>query len=135
MIDETQNPEGATPLDPDEAAGLKPGLTTRGELNAFEQANIAQAVAWVRTSRKLKTSLFTVDAMKLIHRRMFDDTWEWAGKFRSTGKNIGVEPYLIQTQLANLCADGKYWTDNNTFPRDVCALRFHHRLVSIHPFP
>ncbi len=135
MIDETQNPEGATPLDPDEAADLRPGLTTRGELNAFEQANIAQALVWARTSRKLKAGLFTVDAMKLIHERMFDDTWEWAGKFRITGKNIGVEAYLIQTQLANLCADGQYWIDSKTFPRDVCAVRFHHRLVSIHPFP
>ena len=61
MINETDIPEGATPLDPDEAAGLKPGLTTRGELNAFEQANIAQAVAWARKSRKLKNNLLSID--------------------------------------------------------------------------
>jgi Fic-DOC domain mobile mystery protein B len=66
---------------------------------------------------------------------MFDDTWVWAGKFRTTGKNLGVEPHLIQTQLANLCADGKYWIENETFPTEICAVRFHHRLVSIHPFP
>lgn len=135
MINETDIPEGATPLDPDEAAGLKPGLTTRGELNAFEQANIAQAVAWARKSRKLKNNLLSIDSLRLLHKRMFDDTWKWAGTFRTTGKNIGVEPYLIQTQLSALCGDGNYWLENKTFPIDICAIRFHHRLVSIHPFP
>lgn len=135
MINETETPKGATPLDPDEAAGLKLGLTTGGELNAFEQANIAQAVEWARKSRKLKSSLQSIDSLRLLHKRMFDDTWKWAGTFRTTGKNIGVEPYLIQTQLATLCGDGNYWLENKTFPIDICAIRFHHCLVSIHPFP
>src|SRR5271157_2694474 len=85
-------PEGATPLDPDEAAGLIPGLTTRGELNAFEQLNIAKAVTWSRRSKKLRGMLLGVESLKLLHKRMFDETWEWAGKFRITGKNLGVEP-------------------------------------------
>lgn len=135
MIDTTQNPEGATPIDPDEAAGLKPGLTTRNELNAFEQANIAQAIAWARTSRILKRDFFTVHSMTLIHKHMFENTWDWAGKFRRTEKNIGIEPYQVQTQLTILCDDGKYWIDKHTYPIDICAVRFHHRLVSIHPFP
>jgi Fic-DOC domain mobile mystery protein B len=127
--------EGATPIDPDEAAGLIPGLTTRNQLNSFEQANIAKAVTWSRRSRKIKQNLLSVETLKLLHKQMFDETWTWAGKFRTTGKNIGVEPYLIQNQLANLCADAKYWIENKTFPLHVCAVRFHHRLVSIHPFP
>ncbi|MDZ4832731.1 MAG: mobile mystery protein B [Candidatus Melainabacteria bacterium] len=135
MTDKDQLPEGATPLDPDEAAGLKPGLTTRGELNAFEQTNIAQAVLWARKSRILRRDLLTIDSLKLLHKRMFDDTWKWAGTFRATGKNIGVEPYQIQTQLSQLCGDAKYWFENDTFPIDICAIRIHHRLVSIHPFP
>lgn len=135
MTNDTEIPEGATPLDADEAAGLKPGLTTRGELNAFEQANIAQGFTWARKSRKLKGNLLSIDSIKLLHKRMFDDTWKWAGTFRTTGKNIGVEPYLIQTQLATLCGDGNYWLENKTFSIDICAIRFHHRLVSIHPFP
>ena len=133
--DNAKLPEGATPLDPDEAAGLIPGLSTRGELNAFEQANIAQSVAWALTSRILKNNLLAIDSLKLLHRHMFNDTWKWAGTFRTTGKNIGVEPHLIQMQLGNLCGDGAYWLANKTFSIDVCAIRFHHRLVSIHPFP
>jgi Fic-DOC domain mobile mystery protein B len=129
-----ENLECATPLDLDEAAGLKPDLTTRAELNSFEQANIAQGIRWARKSTKLKRSLLTVDSLKLLHRQMFGDTWTWAGQFRTSGKNIGVEPHQIQTELAKLCGDGQYWIINKTYLMDVCAIRFHHRLVSIHPF-
>jgi hypothetical protein len=69
-----ENLEGATPLDLDEAAGLKPDLTTRAELNSFEQANIAQGIRWARKSTKLKRSLLTIDSLKLLHRQMFGDT-------------------------------------------------------------
>ena len=38
-------PDGATPLDPDEIRGLKfDHVTTRGELDELEQANITQAL-------------------------------------------------------------------------------------------
>ncbi|MCC7527420.1 MAG: mobile mystery protein B, partial [Candidatus Melainabacteria bacterium] len=135
MIDDDKLPEGATPLDPDEAEGLIPGLTTRGELNTFEQRNIARAVAWSRSSKKLRSTLFEIESLKFLHKRMFDETWKWAGKFRLTGKNIGVEPAQIQMQLHMLSADGNYWLDNQIFPIEECAIRFHHRLVSIHAFP
>lgn len=135
MAIDDELPEGATPLEADEAADLKPDLSTRAELNAFEQTNIAQAISWARTSRKLKASLLSIDSLKLLYQRMFGDTWVWAGRFRTTGKNIGVEPHLIQTQLAALCGDCRYWLKHNTYPIDVCAIRFHHRLVFIHPFP
>jgi len=129
-----QLPDGATPLNPDEAAGLKPRLRTRAELNAFEQANIAQAMAWGQRSRILKNDLLNIDSLKLLHKRMFDDTWKWAGTFRTTGKNIGVEPHQIQMQLSALCDDAKYWIENQVFPLDECAVRIHHRLVFVHPF-
>ncbi|MBA3993345.1 MAG: hypothetical protein C0469_07445 [Cyanobacteria bacterium DS2.3.42] len=135
MNDDTKLPEGATPLDPDEADGLIPGLITRGELNSFEQRNIANAVSWSRSSKRLRRSLLQIDSLKLLHKKMFDETWEWAGKFRLTGKNIGVEPAQILTQLHNLCADGNYWIENKIFSLEECAIRFHHRLVSVHPFP
>ncbi len=127
-------PEGATPLDPDETEGLIPELTTRSELNFYEQANIAKAILWSRESRKLKQDLLSIDSLCLLHKTMFDETWRWAGQFRPSGKNIGVEPHQIITQLGNLCADGKYWIENKSFATDEIAVRFHHRLVSVHPF-
>lgn len=137
MINEFENivPPDATALDAEELDGLIPGLSTRLELNAFEQANIARAVVWSRASRKLKHEPFTIESVRLLHRKMFDETWTWAGKFRTSGKNLGVEPYLIQEQLACLCSDGIYWLDKQVYPIQECAVRFHHRLVSIHPFP
>lgn len=126
--------DGATPLDPDEANGLKPPLRTREELNIFEQANIAQGTLWARKSRTLKNDLLCINSLKLLHLKMFGDTWKWAGMFRISGKNIGVEAHLIQPALLSLCGDTKYWIENEVFELDVVAIRLHHRLVSIHPF-
>jgi hypothetical protein len=44
---------GATPLDPDEAAGLVPThFTTQGDLNAWEQINIVQGDRWATRQKK-----------------------------------------------------------------------------------
>jgi Fic-DOC domain mobile mystery protein B len=133
--EDSRDPIGSTEVDVEEAAALIPGLLTRDELNAFEQRNIAKAAIWARTSRKLKKSLLSIDSLKLLHKNMFDETWRWAGSFRTTGKNIGVEPHQIQTQLRVLCDDATYWFENKVYPVQECAVRFHHRLVAIHPFP
>lgn len=128
-------PSGATPLDADEADGLLPEhLSTRGELNAWEQLNIAKAEAWLR-KRKGRESLLTMDVLRELHRQMFSDTWAWAGRFRWTLKNIGVPPEAIVENAHNLLADAQYWIEHDTFSADEIVCRFHHRLVAIHPFP
>jgi Fic-DOC domain mobile mystery protein B len=65
---------------------------------------------------------------------MFDQTWKWAGRYRSTERNIGVACHRIRDQLAALLGDVRYWLEHATFPADEVAVRFHHRLVFIHPF-
>jgi Fic-DOC domain mobile mystery protein B len=128
-------PEGNTPLDPDEAADLIPThLATRAQLNAWEQANIALAVLGRRRRRTTATVLDVVFLCDL-HRRMFGRTWRWAGRFRRTGKNIGVPAEQIAESLRNLLADTQYWITHETYPVDEIAARFHHRLVSVHLFP
>lgn len=125
--------DGATPLDPDEADGLIPAhLHTRGELNEWEQANILSGAAWARTTRKEALDESTI---RDLHRRMFDKTWEWAGTYRTTDKNIGVHWPELSTELRKFVEDGRYWFENQTFPVDEAAARLHHRLVLIHPFP
>jgi Fic-DOC domain mobile mystery protein B len=79
--------------------------------------------------------ILQVDFAKELHRRMFNNTWRWAGRFRKSLKNIGVAPHLIQEALLNLLGDANYWLEHETYPLDEAAARFHHRLVSIHPFP
>jgi Fic-DOC domain mobile mystery protein B len=127
-------PEGATPLDPDEARGLLlTHITTRAELDRWEQENIADADAWAfrRTPRNILTDEF----MRRLHKRMFGHVWRWAGENRTTGKNIGVPAWQIGAELRKLCADAAVWLERGSYLPDEIAVRFHHRLTAIHPFP
>lgn len=126
-------PEGATPIDYDEAADLLPThIHTLAELNAWEQQNILAAATWARGTRSSALSdLF----IRTLHRKMFDQTWAWAGRFRTSDKNIGVHWNAIATEVRKLVDDAEYWIDHQTYSIDESALRLHHRLVKIHPFP
>ncbi|HSW69061.1 MAG TPA: mobile mystery protein B [Gammaproteobacteria bacterium] len=125
---------GATPLDLDEANGLIPlQISTQAELNEWEAANIVKAENWLLTINP--RDFLTLDFLKRLHEKMFDDTWTWAGQFRLSGRNIGVFWYEIAAGLLNLLEDVRCQIINNSFYFDEIAYRFHHRLVSIHPFP
>ncbi len=127
-------PLGATPLDPDEAQGLLPThITTQGELNVWEQTNILQGELWA--ARQSKRELLDEAFIRELHRRMFDQTWRWAGTFRSSDKNIGVDWLQIAMQLRNLLDNTRYQVEHQVFSADELAVRFHHQLVVIHPFP
>lgn len=132
---EIKYPEGATPLDPDSARGLIPRLTMQSELNEFEQTNIQLAVEWATKSRKLRRELVSIEGVKLLHRKMFDLTWKWAGKLRQHETNLGVPWHNIPEELRKLCDDVQYWDEHAVYQPIEAAVRFHHRLVSIHPFP
>ena len=100
-------PPGATPLDPDEAAGLIPThITTQGQLNEWELANIREGERWA-FSRK-RNDLFSIQFVKRLHKQMFGNSWRWAGMFRATEKNIGIDPAKITTELKKLCDDVAY---------------------------
>ena len=125
---------GATPLDADEAQGLLPThIETVLELNAWEQTNILQADGWL-FGRK-RSDVLTEAFVRRLHREMFGETWKWAGKYRSTQKNLGVHANQIVMCVQNACDDARYWMDHKTYPLVESAIRLHHRLVSIHPFP
>jgi Fic-DOC domain mobile mystery protein B len=125
--------QGTTPLDEGEAEGLIPDLHTRGELNAWELGNILKAEEWA--SRGRRGDILTIDFVKELHRRMLDETWTWAGEFRRSDKNIGVHWAIIATALRDLLDDTRHWIRHGTYSPDEILARFHHRLVSIHPFP
>jgi Fic-DOC domain mobile mystery protein B len=124
---------GATPLDPNEIEGLLPAhITTQEQLNEWEQTNIGRALAWLASRRK--RDVLSEGFVRELHRRMFDDTWRWAGRFRSTERNIGVAPEQIAPRLRDLLDDTRYWLQHRTYPVDEVAARLHHRLVAIHCF-
>lgn len=129
-----EEPDGATRLDPDELDGLKfKHVTMRGELNELEQANVENGLLWL--NRRRKGDVLSEEFVRELHRRLFGDVWRWAGTFRQTEKNIGVDPAQIGMQLRMLLDDARHWAEHETYPPLEAAARFHHRLVQIHCFP
>lgn len=127
---------GQTPLDEDEKDGLLiPTIATREELDEFEQQNIEEAVQWVFSRSVKAETILTEKFICNLHKRMFGDVWAWAGKFRKTDKNLGIDKWQIPVALKNLCDDTFFWIQNEIFTADEIALRFKHRIVSIHCFP
>lgn len=129
-----QDDEANTPLTPQEREGLIPTyITTRAELNAAEQENIAEADDWAFGRRR--GSIADAGVLMTLHRNMLRRVWKWAGKPRQTERNIGIPAHQIEVALHQLIDDVRYWMEHETFEPDEIALRFHHRLVLIHPFP
>jgi len=96
-------PDGATPLTNDELFDLIPiYITTQGELNAVEQLNVAKALTWLSKQSLTTEEILTESFIKLLHKQIFKDVWKWAGKFRKTDKNIGVEWIEVPIQLRKL---------------------------------
>ena len=127
-------PPDTTPLDPDEAKGLIPEhIHTHGELNEWEQENIVEGETWAFARRR--KNILTPQFVDGLHRRMFGRTWRWAGQHRTTEKNIGIDPARIAVALKNLCEDVAVQIGKRAYPLEGIAARFHHRLVSIHPYP
>ncbi|MEE9320364.1 MAG: mobile mystery protein B [Granulosicoccus sp.] len=134
MSDNLGEPDGATPLDPDEVEGLRfRHVTTRDELDQLEQANIVEGLQWLKRQRH--TDFLSEGFVCDLHKRLFGQVWSWAGAFRQTEKNIGVDSVQIAIQLRQLLDDARYWIEHEIYPAKELAARFHHKLVQIHLFP
>lgn len=125
--------DAATPLSEEEKEGLIPSyITLRGELNEAEQANILEAEEW---AFKRKRDVLDERFLDNLHKRMYGRVWRWAGDYRRTGKNIGVDAYRIPMELRQLIEDCRFWIENQPYPPDEIAARFHYKLVWIHAYP
>ena len=125
-----------TPLHPDEARQLIPALLTKEAVDEFEEENISSARVWALGPRRLtRIEPFEEHFVRELHKRMFNKTWKWAGKYRTTSKNLGVPVHEIRDRLGVLLGNGRYWVERKAFPPDEIAVRFHHELAVIHPFP
>lgn len=125
--------DGHTELSDEDRLGLLPSyIATRGELYDAEQRNIATALLAAAPS----TDRLLHDAhLRKLHRSMFGQVWSWAGRYRLREANIGIDPIHITAGVRSLVHDARAWVDHATFDADELAVRFHHRLVAIHPFP
>lgn len=133
MTDLRREPENATHLSPEERDGLRPShIVTHEELNEIEQQNILEAVTWVFSRRH-----DPVDEVfgRKLHKRMFGKVWRWAGSYRKTEKNLGVEPWEIYPRLYEAFEGTRYAILHRTYSPDEIAIRFHYGLVRVHPFP
>ena len=123
----------STPLTEEERENLIPSyIALRPELNEAEQANILEAEEWAFARKR---DVLDERFLTGLHKRMFGRVWRWAGKFRKTERNIGIDAYRITAELRQLLDDCRYWIEHGTYEPDEIAARFHHRLVLIHPFP
>jgi Fic-DOC domain mobile mystery protein B len=122
-----------TPLEAEEREQLIPSyITLRAELNEAELTNIAEARKWLSSRRR---EVLDPAFLNQLHRRMYGDVWKWAGTYRTTARNIGVDAWRIAPELYQVVDDARYWSANQTFPADEIAIRFSHRVVAIHPYP
>lgn len=130
----TSADHGSTPIDPDDLIGLRlRHIATHEQLNLAESRSIARAIQDRRWQRLSRTELLDDHTLRQLHRAMFFDVWTWAGKYRTTEKNIGCDPVEIAIRVRDLCESAKMWFD--IYPStDEAGCRFHHGLVSIHPF-
>ncbi len=129
--------DDGTPLDGDERDGLlQTWITHRRDLNVAEQANIAKAAAWARRGKRRRApDLLTETSARSLHKRMFGDVWRWAGTYRRKARNIGIDAHRIHAEVPALLDDVRFWMEHATWPSDEIAVRLHHRLVFVHPFP
>lgn len=121
---------GQTPLEEDEKEGiLIPTIATRSELDEFEQQNIEEAFQWVLTRTVKVEKVLTEKFICNLHKRMYGRVWSWAGKFRK------IDKWQIPIALKALCDDSQFWVTNKIYSPEEIAIRFKHRIVSIHCFP
>jgi len=128
-----EQPQDATPLTLEETRDLLPAhISCRQELNEAEQENILRGQDWALSRRR---DLLTEKFIRDLHKRMLGDVWRWAGSFRKSARNLGIDYWEIPAAVRQLLDDARAWIELESYPADEIAVRLHHRLVQIHPFP
>ena len=126
---------GQTPMDEDERDGLRDKtIQSQDELDEREQGNIINARQWVSGISPDLDEILSEEFLKRVHKKMFDDVWKWAGKYRTSNKNLGVDKFEITIELRKVFDDCRFWINNKSFSEDEIAVRFKHRIVVAHPF-
>lgn len=126
---------GQTELDEREKLDLIPSLITRSQLNEYELLNTASARDWAMSSHVQKRDdLLTDFFARELHRRMFSSIWKWAGKYRTTERNLGWEPHRITEGMRVAFDNAQHWLKNDTYSLTESAIRLHYHLVAIHPW-
>jgi len=126
--------DGQTPLPIELQRGLKlKHIQTVGELDEYEEDNIVEGLLWLRKQRRECTKY---DFWIKLHKKLFENVWDWAGEIRKHELN---NPYFYMPQhiwpaFKKLEDDLAYWLKEKTYLADEIAARFHEQIETIHPF-
>ncbi len=120
--------------------GLIPSwVSTRGDLNDVEALNVNDGYQWLRSTEPTIDQMLTAEFVRELHGRMFGDVWTWAGTYRRTETNLGVDWWEIAMRVTQLVDDLRYRAEHtpteNSENIDLTCIEYHHRMVTIHPFP
>ena len=127
--------DNQTPLEEDEKEGmLIKSITTRADLDEFEQQNIEKAMLWLKSKKFTAAEILSEKFVQQLHRHMYAGVWKWAGEYRKTDKNIGVDKHQIAIALKQLLDDCQYWINHPGFSNEEIAVRLKHRIVQVHCF-
>ena len=122
----------------DDVSGLQLDTSTQytmDEIYLYEAKNITKAtLKYLSLVPDKKLAPFSFEWFLLLHKEMFGEVWEWAGKLRQVELSIGVKAYLVSTEIKKLVDDLEFWEQNKSFDVIETASRIHHRAVQIHPF-
>ncbi len=93
--------DGAATFDP---SGLKVEIASGGlaEVNRAEAENIRRAFLAHVIDPPAALQPFDYSYLLGLHRDMFGDVWQWAGKLRTTDTNIGLPWGRVETRLFDL---------------------------------
>ncbi len=125
--------QGQTLLTEEERRGLRfKHVTTLSEVDELEHRNIESGLIWLSLNKKKE--YLTDSFFRELHKKLFGEVWSWAGQYRTSAKNIGIEYWKVPTEVLKLCDDAEYWIKNESYSWIELMARFHHKLVYIHPF-
>jgi Fic-DOC domain mobile mystery protein B len=127
------NEKGETLLNSDDRKGLKVPAGTHEDVNIYEKGNITKGCSWLKTTKV--SDPWSIAFSQNLHSKLLGDVWDWAGKFRTSDTNLGIDWKQISVSLKNFFNDLEAWEEYGSYPPREILARFHHRTVSIHPFP
>ncbi len=108
---------------------------TLQDIYFYEAKNITKAILkYLSAKPNKKLAPFSYEWFLTLHKEMFGEVWDWAGKLRQVELSIGVKAYLVPMELKKLVDDLEFWDKNKSFSIFEISARLHHRAVQIHPF-
>ncbi len=108
---------------------------TLQDIYFYEAKNITKAILkYLSAKPSKKLAPFSYEWFLTLHKEMFGEVWDWAGRLRQVELSIGVKAYLVPMELKKLVDDLEFWDKNKSFSTVEISARLHHRAVQIHSF-